>query len=1156
MSTQQIIERIEARLAEVFSLPVDQVVSDRPRALRLAEKVGRLFDDAVLTEAAYLHALDAEQRAKVGPTLNPDIPVILDTWRMLRRRDPEDASDRGASAEILAGLRDPRAAALLAVECLDRWDPSGELHEWSKAYRTVPDVAPFQDRVASPEYAPLDGVSKGETPVPHLRELAHKKALMHLADVAAAAAEHCGLWNHRNTLENIAYLGLYPTDMREVITRAKQCSGDESECRTLANLIDEVLPEQGREPAQWQWRHPASVVRQQYALKNPAAGGVGLWRVGYVMVVCDDAPTCYRMLGILHCFEGVRCETDHFRDYIGNPTNAGYRSLHTRVHIEHSTDARRTIPVRFAPRVAERGKPWRDRLKHLLLGNRNTAGRIRVYTPEGAFRDLSEGSTVLEFASAIHGDFVTRLDHAIINEGRRAGALDRLADQDHVELIVRRDGAPRMPPEGWKAAVQSPHRIRNCLVKTFRAILEDAGRDYLRRINGLDREYASDDVFNAVINLAIDDTRQYLGIEGRTRRVFNTTPQWWLWRIGLRHHGKIEGVSDDELSSLFKAGLDDRIERTFLESVNHWLEKLTPRKDALDIAPGDRARTTKIQMCKRCDVDQRSDTLIATRDGSVITLHEAGAECAKGGTEVRRSIRFSVQQYFVIETIDRPGIVGAMLAVFYHHRVAISEIMARRAGPKWSVVRIEVDFVPGSLARSIERELGLIPDVQRVLGPNHPPSQFLEHGLPPRIANRNDFLAPLSTPYVCGDVVRLDEHFYNRTTEIADLHEQFLVQSGAPNSGASSFVSGPLKTGKTSLVEKFIRDLRRENEEQAVVVYLKAKVDRPWGAFASEISRQLRNRLKEHSARFIEPLYGKERAPSATSELVQSLDAAADISSLLAVPFPRHYSPVIVIVVDEALRLFRHAHERAMRAGARDEIHAIESFVDTVHNRPKCQLVWVGPAAPVKWLDPELQQVLRSAQQIDVKPFSASHCARMLRASNLSWRYSIEIKKVVLERIAAETGGNPYWINHLGSKMWRRAMEMTPGLRLVYTNRHFTEARAELLSDDSLFIDRVLPNDSSEGMPRWWEPLVLLVARRMKEFPGEPYIEPEFLSVRLRQEFGLDVDVDDLVRGLDDLGAMGGVSRTGQSFAMSSRLLADWVLLAPRFEAVRRTLEI
>jgi len=179
---------------------------------------------------------------------------------------------------------------------------------------------------------------------------------------------------------------------------------------------------------------------------------------------------------------------------------------------------------------------------------------------------------------------------------------------------------------------------------------------------------------------------------------------------------------------------------------------------------------------------------------------------------VQRRPRPTLDQFFTIEAIDRVGLTAEVLGVFYQAKVGVIEVVARRLNPKWAVVRVEADFIRRAQARDLIALLSKIPDVLRVLGPDEPCLQILEDALPPRRAGRTHVLTP--TPYICGDVVHNDHHFYGRQEELAKLHDLLDTQRHGAMTGTMVFITGPLKTGKSSLALRFGRELLGRSEEK------------------------------------------------------------------------------------------------------------------------------------------------------------------------------------------------------------------------------------------------------------------------------------------------------------------------------------------------------
>lgn len=192
-----------------------------------------------------------------------------------------------------------------------------------------------------------------------------------------------------------------------------------------------------------------------------------LFDVRAVRVLVDDLQQCYGALGVAHgCWQPIAREFD---DYIANPKDNGYRSLHTAVigpggkpvEIQIRTrsmddDAENGVAAHWAYKegspVDEALQKNINALRHLLedsdddqliegFNQQLDADRVYVFTPKGEVIDLVGGSTPLDFAYHIHSEIGHRCRGAKIN-GSIVPLTRALGTGDRVEILTTRDPAP------------------------------------------------------------------------------------------------------------------------------------------------------------------------------------------------------------------------------------------------------------------------------------------------------------------------------------------------------------------------------------------------------------------------------------------------------------------------------------------------------------------------------------------------------------------------------------------------------------------------------------------------------------------------------------------------------------------------------------------
>ncbi len=202
-------------------------------------------------------------------------------------------------------------------------------------------------------------------------------------------------------------------------------------------------------------------------MRDKHIGFTDLFDVRAVRVLVDDIQQCYSVLGIAHSiWQPVSREFD---DYIANPKDNGYRSLHTAVIGPRGKPVEIQIRTRTMDDDAENGVAahWAykegspvdlglqkgiNALRQLLDDNDDEflvegfsqqldSQRVYVFTPKGEVIDLSKGATPLDFAYHVHSEIGHRCRGAKIN-GRIVPLTYILANGDQVEILTTREPAP------------------------------------------------------------------------------------------------------------------------------------------------------------------------------------------------------------------------------------------------------------------------------------------------------------------------------------------------------------------------------------------------------------------------------------------------------------------------------------------------------------------------------------------------------------------------------------------------------------------------------------------------------------------------------------------------------------------------------------------
>jgi len=229
-----------------------------------------------------------------------------------------------------------------------------------------------------------------------------------------------------------------------------------------------------------------------------------LYDVRAVRVVVDSIPECYVVLGLVHA--QWRHINKEFDDYIANPKENGYQSLHTAVYGPYGKPVEIQIRTVQMHEFAEFGVAAHWRYKETSVRNNNLQSgieslrklldatqsdddellenfktemfhdRVFVLTPEGRVIDLPEGGTPLDFAYAVHTEIGHRCRGAKVN-GRIVQLTYQLKNGERVEILTTKEAAPRRDWMISHLGYIKTSRARNRIRGWFRK--QDKEKNYL-----------------------------------------------------------------------------------------------------------------------------------------------------------------------------------------------------------------------------------------------------------------------------------------------------------------------------------------------------------------------------------------------------------------------------------------------------------------------------------------------------------------------------------------------------------------------------------------------------------------------------------------------------------------------------------------------------
>ncbi len=352
----------------------------------------------------------------------------------------------------------------------------------------------------------------------HVPAAKRKIAAEETMEIYAPLAGRMGMQWLREELEDLSFRWLHPDAYATVVERLAALrlrnAGliEEIQGAIERRLSDTGIAAQvkGREKkpfAVW-----SKMERKQVSLEQ-------LSDIFAFRIMVDEVPDCYRALAAVHT--AWRTVPGRFKDYVSNPKQNDYQSIHTtvigprhqRVELQIRTRAMHdvaeygvaahalykdkanghTVDLYGPPAADSNAYRWLRHLIDMLLEGDNPEeflehtklelfqDQVFCFTPKGLLIALPRGANAIDFAYAVHTDVGNSCVGCKVN-GRHMPLTSTLRNGDEVEII--RSEAQRTPPPAWENLVvlgKARSAIRRATREAVRAQYASLGREILKR---------------------------------------------------------------------------------------------------------------------------------------------------------------------------------------------------------------------------------------------------------------------------------------------------------------------------------------------------------------------------------------------------------------------------------------------------------------------------------------------------------------------------------------------------------------------------------------------------------------------------------------------------------------------------------------------------
>jgi GTP pyrophosphokinase len=326
----------------------------------------------------------------------------------------------------------------------------------------------------------------------HLDRERQRRIARETLDIYAPLANRLGIWQIKWELEDLALRYLEPEAYQSlVIQLAEKREDRERYIQRIVTLLVTELKKAGVEATvSGRPKHINSIWRK---MQRKHLDFDQIFDNRAVRILVNSDKDCYAALGIVH---GLwRHIPKEFDDYIANPKENLYRSLHTAVVGPEGRTLEVQIRTHEMHRHAELGVAahWRYKegggydagyeekiawLRQLLEWRdeehsandfvdrfKSEAFQERVYvlTPQGRIIDLPHGATPLDFAYAVHTEVGHRCRGARV-DGRMVPLTCQLKNGEQVEVLIAKQGKPSRDwlnsHQGYLVTSRAKSRVR------------------------------------------------------------------------------------------------------------------------------------------------------------------------------------------------------------------------------------------------------------------------------------------------------------------------------------------------------------------------------------------------------------------------------------------------------------------------------------------------------------------------------------------------------------------------------------------------------------------------------------------------------------------------------------------------------------------------
>ena len=336
-------------------------------------------------------------------------------------------------------------------------------------------------------------------------------------EIYAPLAHRLGIWELKWQLEDLAFRYLEPRQYHKIARLvASRRAQREGLIAKIMEILRQELDKAGmKAEIAGRPKHIYSIYNKMNRYMAQGRDFDDIHDLLAVRILVDAIPDCYKALGVIHNLWHPLPE--EFSDFIANPRDNEYQSLHTTVLCQGTTPLEIQIRTYDMHRIADYGVAahWRYKerakqdthfedkiawLRQLIewqseLGSEEFLESLKtevfidqvfVYTPQGEIKALPKGATPLDFAYQIHTELGQRCIGAKVN-GKLVPLNYALKNSNIVEIMTTKaNKGPSLdwlnPDLGYVKTSHAREKIRQWFKK------QERGQNIERGKQTLDRE--------------------------------------------------------------------------------------------------------------------------------------------------------------------------------------------------------------------------------------------------------------------------------------------------------------------------------------------------------------------------------------------------------------------------------------------------------------------------------------------------------------------------------------------------------------------------------------------------------------------------------------------------------------------------------------------